>query len=471
MTKGTPRTTMSPLKASKPFRIACLLPSATEICLALGLADDIVGVTHECNVEAVGAASTHKGKSVLVLTKDGLNVTEQGDIHKAVSDQQQKQKSCSIEQNILPESLYPIVEFEWNKAAPTVILTQDLCSVCAPSTEDVKNIMKKGKGEADDVTIVSLKPTSLEDVAQTFVTVATACGVPERGMELRAKFLGDLKQLNTSIENNRDKTRPKPSLLLLEWLDPPFDGGHWIPQMMNFACTRAAMPKEVNKSHPISWDSINDVDPDVLVIACCGFDLERNLRDARKSSRQLSNLSAFANNTIYAANGNAYFACPGPNLIGGTAILARCAYQDQPAVLLAIDELASSSVSISESHSGWQRVNFEQGNIDDMEDIGGRDFSFLHDRACAAGELKYVDPDTGYTVMTELAHKKRGACCGSGCRHCPFNHENVKDKSSHIQQPALLYKGESELFSITFHDKIKILFFSGGKIHFSPCEH
>jgi diphthamide synthase (EF-2-diphthine--ammonia ligase) len=105
-------------------------------------------------------------------------------------------------------------------------------------------------------------------------------------------------------------------------------------------------------------------------------------------------------------------------------------------------------------------------DIDDLEDIVPHDFSVLHEKACAAGNLMYVDPETGYTVMTELAHKRRGKCCGSGCRHCPYAHENVKDKASHIQQPAFLHKGESELFSTRNRDKVKVLFDSGGKDSF-----
>ena len=170
---------MSQPSTTQSLRIACLLPSATDICLALGLADYIVGVTHECKVEAVELARTNKEDTILVLTKDGLNVTEQGDIHKAVA-KQQKRNACSIEQNSLPESLYPILETAYFKAAPNVILTQDLCSVCAPSTEDVKRIIKSDEGDDTNVTIVTLKPTCLKEVADTFVTVANACRVPEK---------------------------------------------------------------------------------------------------------------------------------------------------------------------------------------------------------------------------------------------------------------------------------------------------
>jgi ATP-binding cassette subfamily B (MDR/TAP) protein 1 len=195
--------------------------------------------------------------------------------------------------------------------------------------------------------------------------------------------------------------------------------------------------------------------------------LKRNVRDALRANHRFSSLSSYSQNTIYAADGNTYFAYPGPNLVGGTAILARCAYQDQPTVLKAIDKLASSSVSIFDSCSGWHRVDFGAiDDIDDVEDLVKHDFSSLHDKACAADDLTYTDPETGYSVMTEVAHKKRGTCCGSGCRHCPFKHENVKDKSNRIQQPAFMYEGESEIFSVTKHKTIKVLFFSGGKDSF-----
>jgi hypothetical protein len=100
-----------------------------------------------------------------------------------------------------------------------------------------------------DVTIVSLKPTSLQDVADSFVTVASACGVQERGQKLRDEFLDDLDQLHAAIDNSRDKEKPKPTLLLLEWLDPPFDGGHWIPQMMERAGVETARPKVTKSAH------------------------------------------------------------------------------------------------------------------------------------------------------------------------------------------------------------------------------
>ena len=427
--------------------------------MALGLSSKIVGVTHECNVEAVReAAAAQNPESIRILTKNGLNVTAQGDIHKVIAEQQKQKSRATALENI--PSLYPIVQSEWELAAPTLVLTQDLCSVCAPSPEDIIHLM----GHDSDVKVVSLKPTSLQDVADSFVIIASACGVLERGQKLRDKFLDDLNRLHATIDDCHDKEQPKPSLLLLEWLDPPFDGGHWIPQMMDFACVEKALPKETEKSQQITWASVADADPDVIVIACCGFNLDRNIRDALSTQQHLSTLRAFANNSIYASNGDRYFARPGPDLLGGTAIIALCAYQNQPRVLKAIEDL--SLLPLSHAKTGWKRLSFPLNDICDLEDMVADDFSVLHEKACAAGDLVYIDPETGYSVFTEIAHRRRGKCCGSGCRHCPFEHENVTDKANRIQQPAFLHKGESELFSTRNHDKIKVLFNSGGKDSF-----
>ena len=450
--------------ASRPpqtLRIACLLPSATDICVALGLESFIVGVTHECNnVEHIRACHGDPA-AVRILTKDGLNVTAQGDIHKAVGDH--LERSAAGCENV--PSLYPILPSELKKAAPTVVFTQDLCSVCAPSTEDVQKVAAGDCG-LKDMTVVSLTPTSLSDVADTFVIIAKACEVLERGHKMRTKFLEEHKALCKAIETNRDKEQAKPSLLLLEWLDPPFDGGHWILQMMDYACVRPVLPKSTEKSQQLTWTSVVDADPDVVLVACCGFQLERNMQDALAARKHLSTLGAFANNSIYVGDGHRYFACPGPELLGGTAILARCAYQSQPKVLHAIDELSQTG-SLLHSKTGWQRVDFRMdSDIGDMEDVVTDDFTTLHKKACAAGEMTYVDPESGYSVFTELAHKKRGVCCGSGCRHCPFSHENVNDKANRIQQPAFLHNGASDLFSNETHDRFKVLFFSGGKDSF-----
>lgn len=250
--------------------------------------------------------------------------------------------------------------------------------------------------------------------------------------------------------------------------------------MMEYAGVRSPRPKkDTHKAVVIEWEDVYKADPDVVVVGCCGFDLERNVRDTLLKKKQLSKLRA----RIYASNGDWYIAQPAPFLLQGVALLAQCAYQHQPSVLEAISDLGFETI-------GWRAVDVKRDEneqqqkqqtkpdtkdnsvLGDMEDIVPNPdhpgFAELHDMACEQGEMTYEDPDTGYAVFTMLAHEKRGKCCGSGCRHCPYSHANVKDKASKIQQPSILYEqdGQSRMFSVRDHPNVKVLFFSGGKDSF-----
>jgi len=164
----------------------------------------------------------------------------------------------------------------------------------------------------------------------------------------------------------------------------------------------------------------------------------------------------------------------------GVAILAQCAYHDQPQVLEAIANL-----NIIAAGEGFQKIDFPInahsntidnetsapigiGDIEDTASNATDGFAKLHNEACQEGKLTYDDPATGYQVFTEVAHKNRGYCCGSGCRHCPYSHKNVCDKAKKIQQPAILYQqsGDKSIFSLTQNSNVKVLFNSGGKDSF-----
>jgi ABC-type Fe3+-hydroxamate transport system substrate-binding protein/diphthamide synthase (EF-2-diphthine--ammonia ligase) len=454
---------MSMSSPPSSLRIACLEPSATAICLALGLQDSLVGVTHECE-ELVADINRF---NLRILTRNGLTVTSQGGIHQAIQD---SAAACKRKEDI--PSLYPLLRDQVELAQPTVIFTQDLCAVCAPTTADVKLCLLENGREAD---IVSLQPNTLNQVADTFVKVAKACGVQDRGEALKEQWLADFEKLRTAIQQHRDPSKSLPRMLILEWLDPLFDSGHWTYQMMDYACVEMAKRKTETKSKVMEWKEIYDMDPDIVVVGCCGFDLERNVKDTIEHSEKLAPLKAAKEGRVFACNGNIYIAQPGPALLQGAAILAKSSYCDQPRVIEAIDELQLFGAS---EPPGWQRVEISEPNYEakaptttsiiDIEDLGDGDGFFQrHEAACKEGQTIYADPETGYSVFTELAHKQRGYCCGSGCRHCPYSHENVKDKASRIQQPAVLFrqKDEDGLFAL-HHPKIKVLFFSGGKDSF-----
>jgi iron complex transport system substrate-binding protein len=466
------------------LRIACLMPSATSICLALGLRDFLVGVTHECAEALQLKISNHSSSSsIRVLTSNGLTAdSSQGEIHQAVQEAARGACSSTKKEEEIP-SLYPLLQEELDLAKPTIIFTQDLCAVCAPTTADVRKCLLLLQENTEEttttkVTIVSLQPTNLHQVADNFVAVAEACGVLDRGLALKEEWTQNFSLLQTTIEQYRDVKRPPPRMLILEWLDPPFDSGHWTYQMMEYACVQMAKPKiNESKSKPMEWKEIHETDPDIIVVGCCGFDLERNVRDALVHQNQLVSLRAAKEKRLFACNGNIYIVEPGPALLQGAVVLAQCAYHDQPRVIEAIAKL-----NLIPPSEGWQQVDVsdttsyiratetpkDHSILTDIEDLGGPieddGFAQFHQKACQDGKMTYKDPETWYQVFTELGHKKRGYCCGSGCRHCPFGHENVKDKTSRIQQPAILHRQESNslLFSLN-HQNVKVLFFSGGK--------
>ena len=252
------------------LRIACLEPSATAICLELGLGNNIVGVTHECEPILADFYSTkrsdrsdlvHKKNRPLVLTRSGLTVNSQADIHLAVQKTAAaaalaaSNTSCPIWNKngdaaiLLPPSTdipstYPLIEERMQSARPTVIFTQDLCDVCAPTTADVRRcLLKNSKGNDKNTTsedgflveecivsVVPLQPTTLHEVTDTFVTIAEACGIREIGERFKLDFLNNLKALQEAIQTNRKSNQDfttMPTMFILEWLDPVFDSGHW----------------------------------------------------------------------------------------------------------------------------------------------------------------------------------------------------------------------------------------------------
>ena len=479
-------TTMAAMsKAKSNLRIASLLPSTTDICTSLGLENNVVGITHECDfpstVQLISCTASHhdaqsanKPDHPLTLTVSHIDphAQSQSEIDTAVK--------TSLHNGI---SLYHLNDTALSDANPSIILTQSLCDVCAVSKRDVD---KEVTCHLPASKVISLEPESLDDVADTFVTVAEACGVKDRGVELKRLFFDDISRVSEVVSANSKRSKP-PRIMFMEWIDPPFDGGHWIPDMIEMiGCSSAiqASEKTTRKSTQLHWKQVYESDPDVVIIACCGFDLKRNEQDALSVKDKLQPLRAFREGTIFASNGNLYFARPGPALREGVAILARCAFGGDANVVKALEALEF----LPGEGEGWSRVNFDGGDVEqngmqpkvgDMEDlmldVNNNNYSKLHEEACSHGKDTYIDPKTGYSVFTELAHKRRGKCCGGGCRHCPYNHVNVKDKITMIQQAAFLYDGADDtrghgyfapVSMIPPNSHVKVLFFSGGKDSF-----
>lgn len=312
-------------------RILSLLPSATEICGALGLGEAVVGVTHECDVcpDHEGMAQMEaRGLARVTVSYINPHVLEQVAIDEAVK--------ASMEQQ---QALYELKEAEIARVRPNVVLTQALCAVCAPAHEDVVavcdrlDVLIEGP-DGMRPTIINLEPNTLEDVAETFVTVAEACGVRERGEALREEFHGKLRRLRAAVA----EASKKPRVLMLEWVDPPFDGGHWVPDQISAAGAEVVSNVSGGKSLERTWEALEALDPDVIVVACCGFELPRNLADARKSE-PLKRFRAARQGRLFAIDGNRYFARPAPSLAEGAALMARVAHADDAATVERIEAL------------------------------------------------------------------------------------------------------------------------------------
>jgi iron complex transport system substrate-binding protein len=447
------------------LRIASLLPSATEIVGRLGLQEYLVAISHDCDLcpdeDGLKRALQRGVKRVTVCSSGKISPdADQGAMDAAVRAGLSDQAG----------SLYSILEESLRGLKPTVLLTQGLCGVCAPSAAQVTEACTSIPG----MRLVDLQPHCVENVAETFATIGAACGVSESGLKLKDSFLRELASIKAAVSHATPS--PRPSLVLLEWLDPPFDAGHWVPELIDAAgCTPALNAEPGSMSRTRSWEEVELADPDIICVACCGFGLQRNVKDAKKNifSHPIARrMRAVREGRVFALDGNRHFARPGPSLTSGAAALALIACDNDSAVVARLKHLAP------EEGVGWCRlVNRGGGAVEiDIEDIPAVDncpWLSVHEQACERGEKFYTDPASGLMVMTRINHERRGKCCGSGCRHCPFNHANVPEgrRASCMQQPAYLHRRRSPDFPggnrwLRDGSRREVHFWSGGKDSF-----
>ena len=281
-------------------RIVSLLPSATEIVCALGLGDRLVGVTHECDwppfVHALPKLTSSR------IPKEA----PQRMIDQAVK--------AELGQGA---GLYDLDEEALAALEPDLIVTQALCAVCAVSIETVTEAVCRMPGAAR---IVNLEPHCLADVWETIRLVAEAAGVPARGRMV----VEEIAQRITAVERAVAMRTATPSVVLLEWLDPPFACGHWSPEIVARAGGRELLGQAGTPSREVDLATLLAADPEILVIACCGCDLARTKREAAVWLAQpaLHHLRAVRAGRVFLVDGNAYFSRPGPRLVDSIEILA-----------------------------------------------------------------------------------------------------------------------------------------------------
>jgi iron complex transport system substrate-binding protein len=282
-------------------RIVSLLPAATEIAAALGLMNRIIGVSHECDFPC--DANERPRVTCCPVHDAGLTSREVDEWVRS-----------ALHKN---GTVYTIDESLLRKLRPDLILTQKLCDVCAVGYGTVAKLAQTLPGPPR---VVNLEPTSLADIFDDIRHVAEACDVRERAEEL----IKDLTQRVESVRQRSAKIPDRRRCFLMEWVDPPFCSGHWGPELVEIAGGHDPLGRKHQPSAQIDWQQVLDARPEIIVLALCGYDIDRARRDYELLRRfaGFGSIPAADNGQVYVANASAYFARPGPRIVDSLEILA-----------------------------------------------------------------------------------------------------------------------------------------------------
>jgi len=288
------------------MRIVSLLPSATEIVCALGLRDELVGVTHECDwpPEVVGLP---------VMTSNALDLVGASgrEIHRRVGD--------AVHGG---SAIYHLDEAALEEADADLILTQELCAVCAVGYREVSEAVRTLEM---DSTVVSLEPTSVEGILNTIATVGAMADAEDAAVELVESLRARLGEIEGRAQQRREDGFVGPRVVGLEWLDPPFAVGHWVPDQIRRAGGWDLLGHDGDPARPTTWDAVSDVDPDILLLMPCGYHLRETVDEWSRTvlPEWVSSLSAVQRGHLIALDGSSYFSRPGPRVVDGIEMLAE----------------------------------------------------------------------------------------------------------------------------------------------------
>jgi iron complex transport system substrate-binding protein len=277
------------------MRIVSLVPSATEMLFALGLGEELVAVTHECDFPPQVEELPKVTRNAL---PPGLG---SGEIDAAVK-----------ERTLQGESIYELDTELLASLEPDLIVTQALCAVCAVSYDDVRSIAQELESRPQ---VVSLDPSTVGEVLGDARTLAELTGRQEAAAVL-------VRNAAQRIEQIRVATRrlARPGVAALEWLDPPFAAGHWTPQLIEYAGGDDVLGLPGEHSEQRTWDEVRAAQPDVVIVMPCGFDAPLAYREAEMHQAELASLGA---GEVVAVNAAAYFSRPGPRIVEGLELLAH----------------------------------------------------------------------------------------------------------------------------------------------------
>src|SRR4051794_19093795 len=282
------------------MRIASLVPSATEMLFALGLGDSVVGVTHECDYPPPAAERAHLTRSAI---PPGLSAAE---IDREVRERTER-----------GEAIYELDADALRALAPDLIVTQQVCEVCAVSFDDVRKVART---IPSDPALLSLDPSTLGEVLSDVRTLAAAADAGEEGEALLAELADRLDAVSEAVEGTE-----RPRVLALEWLDPPYAGGHWVPQMIELAGGEDALGLAGEKSQVFDWAEADAALPELAVSMPCGYGAERAAEETRP---HLAQIAATGARRVVAVDASSYFSRPGPRLVDGVELLAHVLHPD-----------------------------------------------------------------------------------------------------------------------------------------------
>jgi iron complex transport system substrate-binding protein len=288
------------------LRIVSFLPAATEMIYLLGLGDNLVGRSHECDFP-----DEARSKPVIVDCVLDLSGMTMAQIDVAVSAQ--------LSQG---QSLYAVDEAKLKAAAPSLLVTQNLCQVCGPAGNEVSQVIKS---MSDAPKIVWQTPRNFEEMLDALRTLGKETGTEAKALEWSAAAALRTKRVATATQGLR-----KVRVSFLEWVDPLYCGGHWIPQMLDWAGAEDINSRPGTDSVRIAWERVVDYQPEVILVSPCGFKTRDALLQAAllTSRAGWNDLPAVRNRRVFAVDANSYFARPGPRLVEGVELLAHLAHPE-----------------------------------------------------------------------------------------------------------------------------------------------
>ncbi len=289
------------------MRICSFLPSATEILYELDLGDSVVGVTHECDYPSDASKKT-------VVVRSSF------DASKLTSEEIDNMIVQLVRQG---KDIYVVDDAALRKANPDLIVAQGLCEVCSPHMKELdraKNIL------GNKPKIIVIDPHDLNGILASIEQVAKAVGREKKGKDI-------LQALRKRIDHVRSVTKNAkhaPKVLCIEWLDPIFTSGHWVPQMVELAGAINGVSKSGEPSRRMKWEEVLELDPDIIVLMPCGFDVERTMKALWRIEKreEWKKLDAVKNKIVYATDASSYFSRPGPRTVTGLEILAKIIHPD-----------------------------------------------------------------------------------------------------------------------------------------------